>query len=307
MSPRRLRLDAPSLVELTERVEREYGPRARIISAERVTAGGVRGLFGKATFEAEIEIPDAPGLRAEPAPGAGSRAAGPATARPRTPGGAAGIDALLDRADRAEERMHGAPAGDPLAPPSHVSTERPDFARLLDEIVALTAPEPPQAAVPSLRTGAGDLVLVIGLGAVPLAVARTMAVAGGARLAVSGALEEPGLPRVDDRRSSSAFRADGVQHGRAGIVATGLPASLPVDPTRLEALRAVPADQVWVVVDPGRKPEDTARWVGAVAAVLPVDALALVGLAGTASPATANDLRIPIGWIDTTPATAPTL
>ncbi|GMA27824.1 hypothetical protein [Arenivirga flava] len=69
----------------------------------------------------------------------------------------------------------------------------------------------------------------------------------------------------------------------------------------------MPADQVWVVVDPGRKPEDTARWVGAVAAALPVDALALVGLTGTASPATVNELRIPVGWIETAPATAPTL
>lgn len=298
MSPRRLRREAPSLVELTERVEREFGPRARILSAERVTAGGLRGLFGKATFEAEIEITDGPAFDAA------SAARG---ARPRAPGDASGIDALLDRAERAEERMHGAPAREPLAPPAHVSTERPDFARLLDEIVAVTAPVPPQAPVPPLRSGAGDLVLVIGLGAVPLAVARAMAVAGGARLGVSGALEEAGLPRVDDRRSGNAFRADGVQHGRAGIVAAGLPASLPVDPARLEGLRAVPADQVWIVVDPGRKPEDTARWVGAVAAVLPVDALALVGLAGTASPATVNELRIPIGWIETAPATAPTL
>ncbi len=307
MSPRRLRREAPSLVELTERIEREFGPRARILSAERVTAGGLRGLFGKATFEAEIEIPDgpgipAPGLRAEPLP-FDAAAAPAASSAP----GAAGIDALLDRAERAEERMHAGAAGEPLAPPAHVSTERPDFARLLNEIVAVTAPEPPQAPVPPLRSGAGDLVLVVGLGALPLAVARTMAVAGAARLAVSGALEEPGLPRVDDRRTGNAFRADGVQHGRAGIVAAGLPASLPVDPARLEGLRAVPADQVWVVVDPGRKPEDTARWVGAVAAVLPVDALALVGLAGTASPATVNELRIPIGWIETAPATAPTL
>lgn len=309
MSPRRLRLDAPSLVELTERVEREYGPRARILSAERVTVGGLRGLFARTYFEAEVEIPDAtgaePGAPAFAMPVPTGPAVSPASA------GAAGIDALLDRAERAEERMHAGLRDDsvrePAPQPAHVSTERPDFARLLDDIVAVTAPEPPQAPVPTVRAAAGDLVLVVGLGAVALAVARTMAVATGGRLAVSGAIEEPGLPRVDDRRTGSAFRADGVQHARGGLIAVGLPAALPVDPARLEQLRGVPADQVWLVVDAGRKPEDTARWVGAVAAAVPVDALAVVGLAGTATPGTVNELRIPVGWIDTAPATAPTL
>lgn len=323
MSPRRLRLDAPSLVELTARIEREHGPRARILSAERVTVGGLRGLFAKSYFEAEVEIADEPGgpLAAMPVDGAaaaGASAAGPSSARggpasAAAPGlpPAAGLDALLDEAERAEERMHAGLREDVLREPeprrAHVSTERPDFARLLDEIVAVTAPEPPQAPVPAVRSAAGDLVLVVGLGAVALAVARTMAVATGARLAVSGAIEEPGLPRVDDRRSGAAFRADGVQHARGGIVAAGLPAALPVDPARLEGLRGVPADQVWIVVDAGRKHEDTARWVGAVGAVVPVDALAVVGVAGTASPASVNELRIPIGWIDAVPAHAPVL
>ena len=305
MSPRRLRLDAPSLVELTARVEREYGPRARILSAERVTVGGLRGLFAKSYFEAEVEIADEPGGPAVAMPVPSSPAASP------TAGAPVGLDALLDQAERAEERMHAGLRDDavrePAPQPTHVSTERPDFARLLDEIVAVTAPEPPQAPVPTVRTAPGDVVLVVGLGAVALAVARTMAATTGGRLAVSGAIEEAGLPRVDDRRTGSAFRADGVQHARGGIVAAGLPAALPVDPSRLEGLRGVPADQVWLVVDAGRKPEDTARWVGAVAAVVPVDALAVVGLAGTASPGTVNELRIPVGWVDTAPATSPML
>jgi hypothetical protein len=54
---------------------------------------------------------------------------------------------------------------------------------------------------------------------------------------------------------------------------------------------------VWVVVDAGRKPADTARWVRDLGEILTVDAVAVVGIEGTGTPGTVRQLALPIGWI----------
>ena len=71
-------------------------------------------------------------------------------------------------------------------------------------------------------------------------------------------------------------------------------------------MAALSADQVWVVVDAGRKHEDTARWVGVLSAQLNVTAVAVVGAAETGSPESVNGLGLPVGWIDGRPARAGT-
>lgn len=72
----------------------------------------------------------------------------------------------------------------------------------------------------------------------------------------------------------------------------------------LAALGAIDPDQVWVVVDAGRKPDDTQRWVDRVATAVDIAALAVVGAASTATPQTVNSLGIPVGWVDGAPAAA---
>jgi hypothetical protein len=56
--PIRSQRSGATLDEVRASVLAEFGPGARIVAAERVTSGGVAGLFRKAHVEAVIEVPD---------------------------------------------------------------------------------------------------------------------------------------------------------------------------------------------------------------------------------------------------------
>lgn len=289
MEPSRFLLSGSSLQELQDRVRLEHGPQARIISAERVTVGGVRGFFARQYFEATVEV--------WPTPRRAARAPLDVPAR-------LGIAALLDDADAAEARSNGLPA-DP-----GVSTASEDFAALMDDLTfatARTAPAPAprglplEAPVPLARPG--DLVLVIALTVEALEVARAMVhSATAAALRVGGSLVAPGLDRVDDRREAQAARARGVELEQGTFVAFGLGrpgVDVSVDlALSIASIRSIGADQVWVVVDAARKADDTARWVGAVAESVEIDAVAALGAELTATPETVSELRLPVRWID---------
>ncbi|WP_411730569.1 hypothetical protein [Paeniglutamicibacter sp.] len=151
----RFRLEGPGLAEIHEQAVAEYGPHARIVSAERVTVGGIGGFLAKTHLEAIIEVPDEhapdghvlesgavpePQRALEPArkprpPKPASPALNTFAANALTPDSTAvsgGIDGLLARADAAELRFA------PQAPGSADSVAlpplpgRPDFDRLLD-------------------------------------------------------------------------------------------------------------------------------------------------------------------------------
>ncbi|MFN8080971.1 MAG: hypothetical protein U0Q19_15560 [Kineosporiaceae bacterium] len=82
-----LLLEGDDLEQLLLRAQREGGPHARIVRAEKVRHGGVMGFFAREGYEVALEIPDdAPG--ASPTPPAGMPAAG----ADRAP-----VEALLDR------------------------------------------------------------------------------------------------------------------------------------------------------------------------------------------------------------------
>jgi len=296
-----LHREAASLADALAAIQREYGPSARIVSADAVTVGGFRGLFARRFFDIEFEVPDA----------------APDVAGPVRAGvSAGGIDALLQAADHVEgswrPEVLGRPVGMPAsssaaAPTPPPSTERPEFAALLAELTATTTGVREPAPVPTARVDRGALVMVIGAGDAAWEQARTIAADGGALLAQAGTHEKSGFARGDDRRRARALRAEAVGDGRAAVLAAGLPASIPVSAERLAALDDIGADQIWLVIDASRKADDTARWVAAIGAVLPVDALAVVGLAATASPHTVDTLGIPVGWIDGRPAERPRL
>lgn len=294
MSPRLLQLEAPSLHALKERVLAEHGPNARVIAAEKVTVGGIRGFFARHHYEATVEVDDVvDGERA-----AGGHVMFDLPSR-------VGLAALLETADGEEAAFHGATAVPTL------STQAPDFAALMDNLVFNTAPGPgahtksPTAApvVPAVAGAAGDLVVIVGMADAALAAARSMAsMVGSSDVRLAGSLTAPGSDSVVDRRTATAARAKGVRGEQAVYVAFGITAGVGISRAAVTSLTRIDADQLWLAVDAGRKLDDTARWVTAIAAATPVHALAVTGVGATATPATVNELGISIGWVDGAPA-----
>jgi hypothetical protein len=280
VSPSRFQLEGASLDELNARVVNEYGPHAKIVAAEVVTTGGIQGFFAQRHFEVTVEVPD------------GSAQDAHAFDLPAR----AGIAALLDGADEAEASFTA--GGGP-----RLSTASLDFATIMADLTFNTAttPDPITPRGPGPLREAGDLVVIVGLGDDPLRVARAMAAPGGS-LRIAGELAFDGVPRdgiarVEDRRTTLAARAEGVERGHSTFVAFGL--------TRdgrhsggLGTLAKLHADQIWVAVDAGRKQEDSARWVRTIQTAVHVDGIAVIGSDATATPETVHELAIPVGWVE---------
>ena len=311
MEPRRFQLEGPSLAALQARVLAEYGPRARIIAAEKVAVGGIGGFLARHHYELTVELPPR-GRRAAEDPGI-------------LPG--TGISALLDRAEAAEGRLHAASPPGSNGVSAGVSTGSPAFAELMDTLTfstetadsALGAPVllpraadplPRIQAAPAPLSGAGDLVIVAGLGQDALEVCRSMSGAAGggaAGVRAAGLLAPDDVIRAGDRRAVAAARAAGVMGGYGIFLAYGLGRGAAELARHATLVSALAADQLWVAVDPGRKPEDTAAWVGALRSAAAVDAVAVEGLDATSTPQTVNALGLPIGWLDGSPSPAPVL
>jgi hypothetical protein len=319
------RLKGTSLDAIRAKAEQQYGPGARIVSAEKVTNPGIAGLFAANRYEATIEVPageavDAPlgAVAGAPHPGAAAHALqGPA------------IAALLEQADAAERDMHRPSEGGVTAV---VSTASPDFAGILEQLgnefqaqasgaptqgtlTALPAAvgnavpvSPPVAvAVPVPLAGSGNLVVLLGLGDDALGTALELSIAGGGfDVRTAGALTAFGHLHVTGRQGATAARAQAVVTGQTVLAAYGLGRQGDAV-THAADIATLAADQLWLVVDAGRKAEDTASWVRALSAALAaervrVDALAVFGASETGSPETVNALGLPIGWVDGKPA-----
>jgi hypothetical protein len=282
VSPSRYQVEADSLDELNAKILDLYGSDAAVVSTRVFTTGGLQGFFAQRRFAATVELPSG---RSEDAH------AFDLPAR-------AGIAALLDEADHGDTL-------DRLAESDWaVSTSTVDFAAILADLTLATshgtsAKQPSQAAVsPTPLRDAGDLVVVIGLGDDALAVAQSMAAGSAASIVrIAGDINRDSIARVDDRRAAIAARAEGVRSGRSVVVALGLPRSGPTaaSATMLDTLHA---DQVWVAVDAGRKPEDTARWVRAIVEIVPVDAVMSWAPEATLSPHSVGQLGLPVGWLE---------
>ncbi|MDM7990899.1 hypothetical protein [Arthrobacter sp. zg-Y877] len=163
---------------------------------------------------------------------------------------------------------------------------------------------------PAPLTGAGDLVMVVGLGDDALEVCRSMADASGAGAAavrIAGVLETDGVGRAADRRAVATARAAGVMAGHSIFLAYGLGRTGTEMGRHTTLISALAADQVWVAVDASRKSEDTAAWVGAVRSAAVVDAAAVEGIDTTGTPQSVNELGLPIGWLDGGPSPTPVL
>lgn len=157
-------------------------------------------------------------------------------------------------------------------------------------------PSRPAPAAPArLQAGVGDLVVVAGAPGDALSVARAMSFTMQADVVVAGCAVATGLARIDDRRGAITARARGVERERIVIAAFGIAADQTI-PEQAEALAALCGDQLWLAVDTSRKPEDTARWVSALAAVIRPDAVAALGREMTSSPETVGQLGLPVNW-----------
>lgn len=122
MSARRLQLKGASLQELKAQVLAEHGPDAKIVAAEKVTVGGIRGFFAREHYEVTVELP-VPSMRGQHALDQKARA---------------GIAALLADAELAESQLHGSRLPG-KAPELQVSTHTDQFAVIMDNLTFNTA------------------------------------------------------------------------------------------------------------------------------------------------------------------------
>jgi hypothetical protein len=307
---RQFRLKGPSLEAIRQKAEAKYGAGARIVAAEKVTNPGIAGLFAANRYEATVEVPVEVRESARVTPSQSATAAGsvpdthPGLHRPA-------IAALLEQADANERRMHGSTGPevqDSTAVP--VSTAGADFAGLLEQLgneygsvppvvgfsVHRSVAEPRKAPAP--LAGAGDLVLLLGLGDDALGPALAMSLAaGGCDVRTGGQLSAFGHLHILDRQGATAARAGAVATGQTVLLAFGLGRPRDVD-SHGALISSLGADQIWVVADARSKPEDTAAWLGVLTGKLSVDALAVLGSEDTLSPGTVNGLGVPVGWHD---------
>ena len=268
--------------ELSARIQSKFGPSARVVSAHEVRVGGVGGFFARRYVDVVVDVP----------PGAGATASG---------SGAVGLAALLEEAERAE-RAERKPSGVPVIPV--VSTQTDDFAQLMAELRSYS--EVPRAGLlkgvgtPALHDTPGGIILFVGLGEDALIVARSLArTVPSSEVRMGGRILGDALPRVDDRRQAAAFRAHCIQNDSVGLLAWGIGLGATQVQSSLAILHAIDADQIWIVVDVSRKPDDTAAWVGAVRASVPAQAIAVLHGVETRTPDTVNELGLPVGWSDT--------
>lgn len=306
----RLQLEGTSLSDLRAQVLAEHGTTATIVRVEKVTVGGIRGFFARRHYELVVEITHEHAAERHASPlasGAEHDVLLPvqvADALLDLPA-RVGIAALLQRAEDDESQLNGvgeaAPAGvdagetklaesdgdtaiGSIAADS-VSTRSDTFADILADLAGLTA-EPAATVVtpdsPRPLRGAGDLVVVVGMGADPYLVADTLAnTAGAGEVSVAGELSIAGVQRVDDRRAALTARAHGVRSGRSVFVALGLGETAPGESevaAHGTAIARLHPDQVWAAVDSGRPPDETAAWMRAIGSAVPVDAVAMVGV-----------------------------
>ncbi len=283
---KQLRLEAASIEAVRTEVAALYGPRARLVAAEKVTVGGIRGFFARSHFEVTVEIP------LPPAEAPNHRLPEPARR--------AGLMALLEDADRDEASFNKVAA----PPEPFVSTETDAFAILMDDLTFNVVPPEAVSKPPSVLAGSGDLVVCAGLLSDADDAARLLSSAVGIPEALFAGVWDshgPGMllesRRIDNRRAAMEVRARGVEKSEPVVVAFGLGGGNDVSDGAIR-LAGLDPDQVWLVVDAGRKSEDTRAWVELMCAAVPVAGLVVTGASTTRTPESVDTLGLPVGWVD---------
>jgi hypothetical protein len=121
----RFRLEKTTPAGLAEQVRAEYGPDARIVSAEERVLGGIGGFFGRRVLDVTVDLPDNEAVEGSHEFGMAKRV---------------GLAALLEDADAGDFGPvgHDAPDDVPASarrrPAGDVSTQGGDFASVLDAL-----------------------------------------------------------------------------------------------------------------------------------------------------------------------------
>lgn len=299
MPPTRLQRSGATLDEVRTAVRTEFGVAARIVAAERVTTPGIGGLFRKAHVEATVEVPapdEVPTARVAIADGVVTRvgiaalladaeaaeariAGGDGTASTRADAFASVLDGFVADgiAERAPRPTHTAPDGgrDDQAGPRLQADAAP--ATGLDDMgrSALGPGGTARPVPPAVRCADGDLVLLVG---------RPNDVDAAAGVFATRYALRP--TDAADRRSGILARADGVRDGHATLAFAAWDDVRTTD--------GLAPDQVWVVVDVGRKHADSEAMVHAVAERAPVAGIVAIGAGETATPESVHLLGLPV-------------
>lgn len=288
-------------------------------------SGGIRGFFAKQHFEVTVELPESGshGVHSMSLPTRVGLAAlledadsaerelldaplveQPSTARPDF--AALLAQMTFDTAHTIENPVPRAPLAGLLPITAAAFTPAPSPVAIGAAIDAVPAAGPPPRPLQS----PGDLVLCIGVRADAELLARDWAEVSGADLIrcaprITGVIEPvPSEPVLSDRRDAAAARARGVQRGAACIAVLGLtPLGADADATAMDGRErqlgvaaGILPDQLWLVVDVSRKPDDTAAWVAACRDVLDVHGVVAIGGAETSTPHSVEALGLPVLW-----------
>lgn len=327
----RLLLEGPDIESVLTRVHTEHGPDARIISAEKVRAGGLAGFFAKERFEVAVEVTepavasgdlDAPAsiLALAAAVDRAERQAGPPPEWSSPAGNAqvafadvlARVDSTGQLAQSRPGQMPGAGARGRLAGlrrlgvPEHLlqlaDTPGEDVLAMVSRVVGmLPAPPPPP-------TKAGQVLAVVGDGAA--AVAEALRLAGRLRLPPSAVLLAAptalgtGMPAGRLLTSPTAVSQRGVRLARA-TTATIVAVDAPMGPHgaswAAQIIAALEPASTWLLAEATRKVVDTADQIARIGGV---DALAITDTEATRDPAAMLALRLPVALLDGQSATA---
>ena len=259
MSWIRLRCDPAQIRDPRAHVRELHGPSARLVRIDEVRVGGLAGFFARRYLDLVVELPEVAPF---------------------------GVASSLD---------------DEVGPePETLSTEGAGFGRVLGDLESMLATRRPlgrTATLPRiavLRRTPGSLIMIAGLLGEALPVAAHLAGATGI-LRIGGGLESRAAGRIDDRRGAVLQKEDAREAELPVFLAWGLGSG---DPSHIGAdtrVRQIAPDQLWVVIDPARKHDDTKAWVAALARHRPVDAYLPLAGPHTASAGTLGLLGLPRG------------
>ncbi|MEN1977032.1 hypothetical protein [Cellulomonas olei] len=260
---------APEPVAAAERTFEPLGaPAASMTSAASVAPAAAPAVTGASS----------PAGAAGPAPAGGAAPdATPEAATPTAPG--------VPRAVLAE-----------LGVPAEMLTG--DGPVELSRLLAAVPPAPPLPRDP------GTVVVVAGPPADATRVADLLALRTGSTTVVAAGDAEPvgGGRRLTIATAAQRWRAEHHDPDGVTVVALGVRPGRVREESAAELLAALAPDQAWGVVDARSKRRDCTRWIAAVGARRPLDALAVGGLFDTSEPGTVLGLGVPVAWIDGVPA-----
>ncbi|WIB34948.1 hypothetical protein [Curtobacterium sp. MCJR17_043] len=279
-SSSRTPLDPPTArVTIAASPARRIGIAALLADAEAAEAR-IADTDGTSTTRADAFASVLDGFTADGLAPPRRAVAGPVPAEPSlqdVPSGAASAAPGASTTSVASA-VTGGPDADPRAPDPWVAdpSAADPWADLRPELPAAAAPAPVRTPAPAVCSADGDLVLLVGRAADVDAAAGVFASRHGLR-----------ATPASDRRSGILARADAVRDGVALLAVAAW--------TDVATTTSLAPDQVWVVVDAGRKHEDALAMLAAVAdAPVPLAGVLAIGTEETATPDSVYLLGLPV-------------